>query len=98
MHSGKAHSRETDNALLAWRWSQISFTAENDRGVVKGISELELSVENVYLKRKRMFTRNQADRPNEDCGVGDCLHETKEKSGYAGTFFGLRGLQPGRAT
>lgn len=87
IHSGKAHSREIGNALLGSGGSQISFAAENDGGIVKRISVLELPEENVYPKRKGMCSRNQTDRPNEDCGTGVCLHETKEKSGHAGTSF-----------
>uniref|UniRef100_K1QHT4 Uncharacterized protein n=1 Tax=Magallana gigas TaxID=29159 RepID=K1QHT4_MAGGI len=85
MHSGKAHSQEIDNCLLVSGGSQTLFAAEIDGGVAKRISDLELSEENVYPKRKRMCTRSQADRPNEDWGFGVCVHETKENSEHAGT-------------
>lgn len=46
MHGGKAHSRETDNSLLVSGGGQTSFAAEIDGGVVKGISDLDMSEEN----------------------------------------------------
>lgn len=52
MHSGKAHSRGTDNAFLVSGGSQTSFAAEIDGGVAKRISDLELSEENVYPKKR----------------------------------------------
>lgn len=96
MHSGKGHSREIGNALLDSGGSQTSFAGENDGGVAKRISDLELSEENVYSKRKGMCSRNQADRPDEDCGSGVCVLETKEKSEHAGASFTSRDRCRGR--
>lgn len=94
---GKPESREIADDLLDSRGSQTRIVAEINRGDFKRISELELYEENVYPKRKRMYSHSSADRSNENSGSGVCVHETKEKSEHASTF-DCRGRQRERST
>lgn len=93
---GKPESRKIADDLLVCGGSQTRVAAEINRGDSKRISGMELYEENVYPKRKRMFSHNSADRSNENCGFRVCLHETKEKSGHA-SMFDCRGRQRGRS-